>query len=1566
VEDIDLRNIFGTSVTTAYVKVVQAALTNIGNSLCKAFAKGFGLSADAGNSVHSYFRTEGHPESTQAFNKTPYTTYESEYVNILTSFLPSTVSSTEINVLAWSAQALVFSYVINSSIEMNDFRKIMGQVLERVAIDVLGRSLFETADTEVITPFTNDVIETLMGEDYSKTIAYLNSDSRIVEAPLVNYNWYDTSQIFAEPNLTLMKDIENQYYYISGKMFFEGAFGTLDPCIEDTVTIKSWSGDVSFSYIRNSPCRDESSYIGPTKYVDFKRVFNDGPMTSGHLTDSLLTFYINNDKAQLNKLDYLSNNYTLTNYTGEILAPAFIDANGQYGLSSLDYLYAQTSKGCDIPYQRMHIGDNFLRYICDDAKTCICPLSNVTGFKFVSLELPDEIWNYNWQFRQTNPISDVSRIRKRALNVSDNPYVATDAGNSTLLPYFEDLAYNQYWYVGYPVLNGTNSLPQLAFHQTFKSQTFNQNAEVAMYPSISNAFGNSEEGGESYREASISDWMLFSGSSDVPVKFEVNISSNLSGKDTISQKFFGMGTAFSGKYDVVLTEEENAGFMYSGFTVSQNGIAINSLTLADSFLPSTIGRAYKTFKYISGYKSLLDGTVYNPANQFAKNSTGDLLTYAYFKQSDVPTAKIQETKWSYFAEVPSELDSSPNYERLYGEQIVENYLPRFYDGPFSIETRKFLYPNASAADKAFQGKRFGIPTGLTFKVRVREEAVKEIYGKYTIHPDGTISEIEHINVIRSDTRFGRTKNPIMTYMFVPDSPADQFDYNFIFWDKKQEFSNNAPIGDMVDNNWAPIFNLEYVPLGKNNTVYDGSLSADSLFKNGCKKTSNSKQQHIVYSKDSSYTFYSRASIKDGLFHSFKLTNLTGAMTYTLPIFDLGINDIIVNKGMLQAFPELVQYQNLLFYRFNGYEGRMNTGVDTLFLKTIGGRRGGPTATKEGGYHPKDIVGDRWNGVIYDVFGVSKIYCMPDGASEPAWEQIRSPGEDVNLLLFNTATSGTDVWTNGMYFTPYRINKNTNLLTNNMAYPFAVNGNSGYLEVESSGEFISFELSKYFILRDRKTVDLTPEWYYETGFSVGPFDRDVEIGLVPGQYVGAYSDFYINGKQLSHWFLYGYNCERDWVTDVGIDRGIQCGEPSYANPRNSKYTILSVIPAGETALINILSNPDVSKNPDNYPVDVVFGDDAWTHVGMASGVKLSLRTHRPAYSYDYDSSIDTGEAGRFSTKLYVDNGLQKKFHINHPNGLVGLGGMFVFENYGYTGKLYPKPDDEEFAKMSSKDSYGNVTYQSSDTPENYWRSYAIRSGIPITFSGYREGSRIALEIFDIEFKFDKIDYQSYKLVTPSGNCKLSGEMGYFAQADNTIFSEGVYLKNATYDDILAETYNPSFVSEVLRRVPSSLFQFPVQTKSIEPVLQAPSIMMERLNKSGIFEGQKYSYLLKTAPDNYNKLWWPALSDLETLNPGETIEAIAPGDGNTFTNSTMLFSASQGQELPNGIYNPNISKQYSVQAIFQMYDSTTTDALINSGLCITSGRGPKVVLSQSELSGALAARGTPISFIANGLV
>lgn len=1557
----DARNIFGMAATAIYCCSLSYS-DDINNKMCQALARGFEMSNTDGDTIFSYFKNESNP-SASIFTTEPYTTYTEEVKTILSDYI-SDITSQELDLLSITAHALIFGYCINPAINFTEFQGLLGTTLAEVSQAVLGKQFFRVEKKIFITPFSSyQVLNELLQNDYSTIITSLTSESKELEVPLTNYNWYDVSPVFAEPDLQIMKDIENQYYYISGEMIYQSVLGSIDPCIEDTSTINTWSGQVTSTYYRNTPCRENDTYIGPPNSVQFLRIFNDGPASSGYFTTGLSGFYIQNDKAMLSSGAYLSNTKNLKTEAGISLCNNVpVDVNGEYSLLNGDYLNAPYSYSCSGAYQRMHIGDEKPRFIYD-AKTCTPQLKNVTGFKYVALSLPDDIFSSDWQFRQTNPLSENNRLLLRALNVEDNPYRATDEGG-VLFPYILDTLppYSKLWNVGYPIL-GQSTLPELAFFQKFENSTLNETASIAIYPSLASSNNAVGDFSESDRTYTIGSKSLFSGEGSLPLRFYKTVSSNLSGYDRTTQKFLGMGTAFSGQYSTVTTLEENAGFFYSGFNVLQNGQKVNNVTLADSFLESTIGKKYETIKTISGYRRKADGVVFGLSNIFAVDDTKKYYTYNYFGKSDVPMINLQQDSWSYFAPAPSELENAGIYEKIYEEQKLENYLPRFYDGPFSSEKRKFLYPNALAADKIYQGKVNGIPKRIHFKVKIREEALKEVYGKYTIYEDGSISDTpEIVSPIRSDILNGDVRNPVMDNMFIPNESYEQRVYDFNNWTGNIETTTNN-LGSLVDINWAPSVvtgDDTFIVSGRNNDSYSSSLNPSYIYTNGVRVKTAGYQSHFYVETGNSGFYFSKHNKLAALYHASNICDLSGVLTYVEPIFNLTTNSINPSQDLVDSCPDTLNHIGTEYTSYDGKVSLVETGRDALFLEMVGGRRGSDIAEQEGGYHSKGVIGDRWLGLVRKSYGFvgykDSPYTCYESDGHLNYITTRAPSRDEKVALFNADASGVDIWINGMSYSPFSVSRNTLPLDRNTPINFSYDKKVGILEVNQSGEFLTFDLGKYFPTKDRIRDSQIQEWYYSSGFRIGPFDRDVEIGLSDGEEVAAYTDFYINETKLSHHLIGATSCDRLTLQGCLIAPTIKAG--SYY--RNNGYTILSVIPSGTLGNFNIYSD---TTSLDEHSIDKSIG-----LIGLYKPVKLTLKTHVPCDENEYDSNLYSGEVGRLSPFDYVNNGIQKKYRINFTN-LSEMNGVHSFTNDIQYGKLYFQPDTTEFKKLSSVDKDGNISYPSSENVETYWKSYAVKNEVKVNFSGYREASRISFEIYDLSLEYDRLPYQSLSVISPSGSCLLSGEMGYYAQADNTVFSQGIYLINTTENDDFAETYNPSYVSDVLKRVPTGYFIFPVTASGSgdSPVLKAPSVMKQREFISGISDGQKYSYLFKSPSLNYNKLKWPALSDLETLNAGETIESIPPADGETFTNNTLIFSASQGQSLANGLSNPIVDKKFSVVNIFQLYDSASTDAMVNKSFCIGSGRGTTVDMRQSvNLSGVLVPRGTPLGLIAQGLI
>jgi hypothetical protein len=277
-------------------------------------------------------------------------------------------------------------------------------------------------------------------------------------------------------------------------------------------------------------------------------------------------------------------------------------------------------------------------------------------------------------------------------------------------------------------------------------------------------------------------------------------------------------------------------------------------------------------------------------------------------------------------------------------------------------------------------------------------------------------------------------------------------------------------------------------------------------------------------------------------------------------------------------------------------------------------------------------------------------------------------------------------------------------------------------------------------------------------------------------------------------------------------------------------------------------------------------------------------------------------------------------------------------------------------MATVDAYGNYTYP---TVEGYWRRKSVGNGITYYASGVREGSRISFTFSDIEPVFGQYPYDAEMQVVPSGTCTVSGQFKYLSQADSCVFSAGVGLQDYTVNDDLKEEFlEYVYISDVLLRSP--WLNIPRTGATGVSIAVAPSKMIQRIGRNIVRDNMRFQRLNTNPPYNYNKFLWSANSDLHILNPNETIEVSAPDDGNTFTLSSLVFSAAQGQEINSSDSNPDVNKTFGVVQAVQFYDSIATNPMYNTGVFITTGMGTLTQLNQHDnLSGILAPEGATIS-------
>lgn len=1560
------REIFGISITSAYVRAGKINLGGRRKAICQTLAMAFGLGEETGTSLYTTFRNRQNIDNTLGLDETSYYhLYEGEIYDIFNGAYPSETEANKRS-LALVTNAIIFGYYLNPGATTREVYLIVGQALLNTASRVNEHQIFTTTTQgEIVHPISETVIKSLLQKNYSLVLKAVATSPKEEEVNIVNYNWYDTRSIFTSPNPQLSKDIENQYYYLSGKLFYESDNVVLPDCVEDNIVINTVSGIITTKFIRNVPCVDKNSYIGPVTGVKFNRIFNDGPYSTGDFTKDIRNAYINFDRTVLESGDYLSNNEVIYSfypdgssgfvpvYNGGV----FINANGPYSVSGEEYKYAPDTSDCVGHYQSMHVGNNKPRVICsrDSFNACLSCETGFTGYKFANIQLEDH-WLSKFSYIQANPALDTGHILKRALNIEDNPYVATRVGDE-----YQTYVMNfpvEDWYFGPPQLHGGNSLPTLAFFQDFDSVTFDKNASVSIYPALGIGGGVGSEASRSY---SVSPINIFSGqlgghTSLEPtgglVKFVVKVSS-ASALDDISKQFFGMGDNFSGQFQVISESRENAGYFYTGYILSGDGQSYDALEFLDNYSGYILGSPINQVKFISGYEA--NGKQYPMSRMYGQTKSGDLVKYYYLNKQNIPSEfAVKETGLASFGELPAELES--NGTRLYATQKVENFLPRYSNGPFSVESRKFIYPHAKEATETYPAKTFGFPNRIRYSLNVREEVVKELYVEYFINRDGLVDTTpNYIRVVRPTSSGGYNSSstfPIMKEAFEPiDS---RYDYEMDFNNNKVSDYFSYSYGlNAVDNNWAPTDPILKVPSGRNSVVYDGLQTAESVYYQGLRYTgSSSPSEHRIFTGTGAghyYTKYSIAPNNVGIIHAYNAVNRTGEFIYTLPIFDVGEANMYINDGLREAFNIVFTancYSNYKFdtscrslegatvYKNNGERQLIATGQDPIYLEYVGGRRGGLTAESDGGYHSNGLIGDDWYGFTYDSYG------MYGPISDPCSRQVfRYPYSDDRVVLVDGNVNDTTIHARALKFNPYAL---SGLPTgfNNTQIHYSISGITGVLNSPSSAKYIEFDLANYLPLKNTTGE----EWYDSTGLVLGPFDRDTELCVKAPNKLFAYSHFYVNDEKLTSYYG-GGTCEYNQFNGFSVNSGIIRGEGG----RSEHITTFAIVPSGQTVRLNVYSSPMIGESGLSE-----------TKIGVVSPAIVTMTPRTTVENVQYIYGVHSGDPSIMNRLLYSHNGLEQEYHIPHTGGFGNLVGAHTFITAVKSGIIYPRPDTD-FTGLARLDKFNNLIYDNSATPEQYWKNFARRNRVKVPITGWREATRVSFEFDSVELFYNDIPYQSYKVVIPSGNCIISGEMGYYGQADRTVFSEGVFLKNNTDNNPLQMMYAPSYVSDVLSRVPQ--FKQP-SGNYVSGILIAPSVMKQR--KTTTFEdNQTYDYLLKDSPDNYNKLFWPALSDLETLNPGETIEVIPPDDGDTFLNSTMLFSAARGQRLANGKNNPLINITFDVNDQFQMYDSIATDAMINSGICITSGRGGAVRLDYNLLSGVLTTQGKTIGMIYNEL-
>ena len=217
-----LREIFGLATTSSYIRGTVMGFDNTRlKNICEGICVGFGLNNSDGDTLFFYYQSNNNLLNSIGFDDSShFALYQSDVQTLIDNFLPSE-SAINRQTLALAAFSVIWGYALNQTTDINTIVTTIGQVLTSVAQTANGNQPFAVINKVVISPFDSNAIQNLLKNNYSPSFKEVAESSKTEQTQVANYNWFDVSNIFAKPNLQIMKDIENQYYYISGAFLYE-------------------------------------------------------------------------------------------------------------------------------------------------------------------------------------------------------------------------------------------------------------------------------------------------------------------------------------------------------------------------------------------------------------------------------------------------------------------------------------------------------------------------------------------------------------------------------------------------------------------------------------------------------------------------------------------------------------------------------------------------------------------------------------------------------------------------------------------------------------------------------------------------------------------------------------------------------------------------------------------------------------------------------------------------------------------------------------------------------------------------------------------------------------------------------------------------------------------------------------------------------------------------------------------------------------------------------------------------------------------------------------------------
>lgn len=283
----------------------------------------------------------------------------------------------------------------------------------------------------------------------------------------------------------------------------------------------------------------------------------------------------------------------------------------------------------------------------------------------------------------------------------------------------------------------------------------------------------------------------------------------------------------------------------------------------------------------------------------------------------------------------------------------------------------------------------------------------------------------------------------------------------------------------------------------------------------------------------------------------------------------------------------------------------------------------------------------------------------------------------------------------------------------------------------------------------------------------------------------------------------------------------------------------------------------------------------------------------------------GDASRKTNTSFLDatGYFRSGFYREIPEAFNYESQIFSYTGTMETGILYRIPSGSDWGTGVS------VTgWQATHTGEIYY---------------WRQQCKIEVTISDINWSgYGNPPYDVEDLVMPTGSCLITGSMKYEKIKERPVLSEGLFLTDISVGDVVkSNSLYPQFLSRVMVE-----HGYQVSVPSNCELQEAPSRQLEATGDNLKYLTSESFVEVNTNEKSYNKYIVGAISDYAYLNAKvmPSYDGITLPDGKMMPDTTMLYSACQGQSLADNTVNPIIEKLYEVSGQKQYYDAEFTSA------------------------------------------